>query len=111
MDKIGTLEDAIKFIADKASMSDYDVRVVPEPKNFLEQIMESAGGGKDDKKTLDIATRISRPQLSLSLLELAAPELKNLDPARLKLLKSALRQLQTLHQEGISLSMPAYLVP
>jgi hypothetical protein len=42
---------------------------------------------------------------------MAAPELKNLDPARVKLLKSALRQLQTLHQEGISLSMPAYLVP
>jgi protease-4 len=111
VDKIGTLEDAIKFIADKASMSDYEVRVVPEPKNFLEQIMESAGGGKEDRKSLDIGTPLRRPQLSLSLLEMAAPELKNLEPARVKLLKSALRQLQTLHQEGISLSMPAYLVP
>jgi protease IV len=111
IDEIGTLDDAVKFIADKASLSDYEVRVVPEPKNFLEQIMEAAGGGKEDKKTLDTATPIARPQLSLSLLELAAPELKNLDPARLKLLKSALLQLQTLHQEGVSLTMPAYLVP
>jgi len=111
VDRIGTLDDAIKFIADKASVSDYEVRAVPEPKNFLEQIMEAAGGGKDEKRHLDVATRFGPPKSRLSLLDLAAPELQQLDPARMRLLKSALNQLQTLHREGVSLTMPQFLVP
>jgi protease IV len=37
VDKIGTLLDAIQYVAAQAKLSDYDVRVVPEPKNFIEQ--------------------------------------------------------------------------
>lgn len=110
VDKIGTLDDAIKFVADKANLSEYEVRAVPEPKGFLDQIMEAMGEGKDEKQHLEAATSGLRPNLRLSLLELALPELKHLEPARAKLVKNALRQLQLLHTEGVSLSMPAYYV-
>lgn len=109
VDKIGTLDDAIKFVADKASLSDYEVRAVPEPKGFLDQLMEAMGEGKEEKQHLEASTR-SRPSLGISLLDLVAPELKHLEPARAKLLKQSLRQLQTLQTEGVSLTMPAYLV-
>ena len=109
VDKIGTMEDAVKFVADKAKIKDYEVRVVPEPKNFIEQIMEASGGGKDDPKKLDAVTRgvkVAGP----SLVDLAAPYLKDLDPQRVRAITMALRQLQTLHQEGVALMMPEFVV-
>jgi protease-4 len=111
IDKIGTMQDAIKHVAKEANLSDYDVRVVPEPKNIFEQIMESAGGSKEEKQHLDAGT--SRPSMKLvgpSLLDLAAPHLAGLDPVRVKAVKRALVQLQTLHREGVSLMMPEFVV-
>jgi protease-4 len=111
IDKIGTMQDAIKHVAAKADLKDYDVRVVPEPKNIIEQIMESAGGGKDDKHSLDASA--SRPTMKLggaSLLDLAAPHLAGLDPVRVKAVQRALVQLQTLNREGVSLMMPEFVV-
>jgi len=96
-------------VASQASLSDYDIRTVPEPKNLIEQIMESASGGKNDPKRLDVDSpkmRINGP----SLLELATPHLKDLDPQRVKHIRTALCQLQTLHQDGVCLMMPEYLV-
>jgi protease-4 len=101
VDKIGSLQDAIAFVADKASVKDYDIRVVPEPKNFLEKILEEASGGKDDPKRIDVSTG---PQQSL--VELAMPYLKGLDPQRVRLIGRSLYQLQTLQQEGAVLMMP-----
>jgi protease-4 len=109
VDKIGTLQDAVAFVAAKADLTDYDVRAVPEPKNFIEQIMEQAGGGKDDSKRLDVSSAgMTLPRLSL--LDLAAPHLKDLDPQRVRLVRTALKQLQTLHAEGVCLVMPEFLV-
>jgi protease IV len=109
VDKIGTMDDAVKFVAEKAGLEDYEVRVVPEPKNFIEQILEAAGGGKDDPKKLDAATRGIRLN-GPSLVDLAVPYLKDLDPQRVRVIKTALRQLQTLHEEGVSLMMPEFIV-
>lgn len=109
VDKIGTMRDAIDFVAAQANLSEYELRAVPEPKNLIEQIMESASGGKTDPKRLDVET----PKLRWTgptLLDLAGPHLKNLDPQRVKHVRMALQQLQTLHQEGVCLMMPEYLV-
>jgi protease-4 len=111
VDKMGTMQDAIQHVAKDAKLSDYDVRVVPEPKNIIEQIMESAGGGKDDKHSLDAGTR--RPTMAVagpSLLELAAPHLAGMDPVRVKAVGRALLQMQTLNREGVSLMMPEIVV-
>lgn len=102
VDKIGTMQDAVKHVASAANLSDYDVRVVPEPKNMIQQIMESAGGGTNDPKKLHAGP---------SIIDLAMPHLTTLDPKRMRLVRSALRQLETLRQEGVSLTMPEYLVP
>ena len=58
VDKIGTLEDAIKYVAAEAKLNDYDVRVVPEPKNFIERLIEEASGGKDEPHRLDLASHV-----------------------------------------------------
>lgn len=110
VDRIGTLRDAVKYIAKEADLTEYDVRVVPEPKNFLEQILESAGGGKDDKKHIDGGTTPRLGARGTTLLDLAAPELAQLDPARMRLVRTALRQLQTLRAEHVCLMSPQFLV-
>ncbi len=110
VDKIGTLEDAIHAVAKQANLTEYDVRPVPEPKNIFEQLMEATGGGKDDKHQLDASAGRGVKLGGPSLLDLAAPHLEGLDPVRVKAIKRALVQLQTLHREGVSLMMPEVLV-
>jgi len=96
VDKIGTLDDALKFAAREAKVEDYEVRVVPEPKNFLEQIMEGAGQGDKEKSI----------SLGGSLLEAALPLIKTLDPERVQAVARAIGQLQLLEREGVTLMMP-----
>jgi protease-4 len=103
VDRIGTLSDAIAFVADKANIKDYDVRVVPEPKNFLEQLMEQFSGGKDETGHVSMMTGEN------SILKLAAPYLQDLDPRRSAAVFSALRRLLILQKEGVVLSMPEIL--
>ena len=48
VDKIGTLEDAIQHVAEQAKLKDYEVRVYPEPKNFMEVLLEELSDGDRD---------------------------------------------------------------
>jgi protease-4 len=103
VDRLGTLSDAVAFAADLAKLKDYGVRVVPEPKNFLEQLSERVSGDKNEPG------RISNPMAENSLYQLAVPYLQNLDPQRIAAVASALRRLDMLQREGIVLSMPEIL--
>ena len=102
VDKIGTFSDAVAFAADKAKLSgEYDVRTIPEPKNFIEQLLEksSGSGGEDDKRWMSTGG-------GSSLVDLAMPYLKGLDPQRVRAIRSALEKLQMLDREGVLLAMP-----
>lgn len=102
VDKIGGLNDAIAFAADKANLPPgYDVRVVPRPKNFMEMLMGDLTGAKDDGQHLSIRqTKVS------PLLETALPLLEGVDSARVTAIKHALLQLMVLQKERASLTMP-----
>ncbi len=100
VDKIGTLEDAIQYVSAKAKITDYDIRVVPESKNFIEKFLEDSTGEKSEPRHLDARTR------SGSLVDLAMPYLKNLDSKRVRLIAAALNRLQLLHQDGVILMAP-----
>lgn len=110
VDKLGGLNDAIAFVAAEAGIEKYDVRVIPEPKNLLERIFEEAGGKKDDGRFLAIGAGAGVSAKGGSILELALPHLQGLDPQRVRLIARALRQLQTIQQEGVSLMMPEMLI-
>ena len=104
VDRLGSLADAVAFAADQVKITSYDVRVVPEPKNFLEQLSEQISGGKDEPGHVDTT------MAGDSLLNLAAPYLQNLDPHRTAAVLTALRQLTIVQKEAVLLSMPQ-LVP
>lgn len=102
VDQLGTLDDSIKFIAEKAGLKDYTVRIVPRSKNFLELLMADLAGGNDDPSKL----MSHFTQSDNSLIEMALPYLKGLDPQRTRLVIQALQQMQLLGQERVILSMP-----
>ena len=65
VDKIGTLEDAIKFVAAEAKIEKYEVRVVPEPKSLFERLL-AEGNGDDDETELitgSVAASLQQPSL------------------------------------------------
>ena len=101
IDKIGTLQDAIEFIAAEAKTKEYEIRVVPEPKNFIEKLMEELTGDKDEPNRL---VRLRSTQTSL--VDLAQPYLTQLDPARARSVIRALQHLQVIQREGATLMMP-----
>jgi protease-4 len=98
VDKIGTLQDAITSAADEAKVKDYEVRVVPEPKNIFEKLMEASTGDKDPHR---IAMG-ERP----SLTKLALPYLQNLDPQRVGAVMRALQMIDALQDEKVMLISP-----
>jgi len=99
VDEIGTLNDAIAHMAGEVKLDDYEIRTFPEQKNFLEQLMaELADKKKDDKR------------LSTGLWSAVEPVLKGIDPQRIRLVKSALLQLDCLQSEHVMLTSPLYLL-
>jgi protease IV len=108
VDKIGTLRDAVAHVASEAKLEDYEVRVVPRPKNLVELIMAGAGEEGSDQKMLGVGARGIAGGDSLT--DLALPYLQHLDPVRVKAVRSALARLQLMQQEGVLLTMPEVVV-
>jgi len=104
VDKIGGLQDALAYAAGQAKLETYDVRVVPEPKNFLEVLLEETSGDKEDPKHLGLG--VTRG----SLVDMALPYLKDLDPQRVRVIRAALERLDLLRQDGAVLMMPEVLI-
>jgi protease IV len=108
VDKIGTLQDAIAYVADEAKLKDYDVRTVPEPKNILQQLVEQSAGGENDPDRISTGSSADAARATNdALLKLVAPLLTQLDPQHVKLLRTAMDQLQLVQREGVILMMPA----
>jgi protease-4 len=99
VDRLGTMSDAVAFVADQAKIKDYDVRVIPEPKSFLEQLL----GDKDEGGHVGLAASED------PLFRLAASGLQDLDPRRTAAVASVLRRLEILQKEGLVLTMPEIL--
>lgn len=106
VDKIGTLQDAISHVALEAKLKEYDVRVVPRPKNFLEVLLEDSAGGDGDSSRVSLTGRFPLAAGPTSLVDLAMPYLRHLDPQRVSTVVTALQQLELVQREGVTLTMP-----
>lgn len=45
VDKLGGMTDAVYLAAEKAGIKNYDIRIIPKPKNFFESLMEDLMDG------------------------------------------------------------------
>ncbi len=112
VDKLGTLDDAITYIAGEAKLEKgkYELRVIPRNRDFFEQLLEQSAGDDDTGRIeADEDVRLFNRQ-QLSLVELALPYLKQLEPHRSRAVVNGLQQLEMLNRDGVSLLTPTYLI-
>ena len=110
VDRIGTLHDAVKNVAEQAKIEKYEVRVVPEPKSFLQKLLGSSMGQDDDDTNSVSLSQVlwgAKAQTSGSpLLDAVLPYLQGLDGQRLGAVTMALGRLDLIRREGVVLMMP-----
>jgi len=106
VDRIGTLDDAIKFLAQQAKLEKYEVRVLPHPKSFVEVLLGELAEKDSDGNNLSLSLGLPAPRRAASLLDAALPYLEKLEPCRLGAVKMALGRLELLQQESVLLMMP-----
>jgi protease-4 len=94
VDKLGGLDDAIRFAAGEAKIGDYDVRVLPKPKTFIDLLMEGfgMGGGDDD----EVSTKLQPLGSASPLLQNLWPLLRQADPQRAAALARMLLRIELL---------------
>ncbi len=94
-------------MAQQAKLKDYDVRVMPKPKNLIEKLLSDLGAAdEDDTSTISMSLGSAGAKRSSALLEAALPYLEGLDPYRVKAVKTALKQLGLFDEERVILAMP-----
>ena len=50
VDKLGGLDDAIAFAAKEANVTEYDIRMLPQPKSFIEVLLSDLQDGDQDNE-------------------------------------------------------------
>jgi protease IV len=105
VDKLGGLEDAIAFAAQEAHVTEYDIRILPQPKSFIEVLLSDLQDGDDNDKTLSLMIQQFAPD-NTSLIDAVLPQLRALDPKRLQGVLQGLQQLQLLQTERVVTAMP-----
>ena len=109
VDRIGGLQAAVEYAATQVSLDDYEVRVIPEPQDFITMLMEDLSG--EGSRPTDIST-----SGAVSLLS-GHPSLKGLfdvlrktEPQRAHALYQALQRVELIRDEGAVMMMPFDMV-
>jgi protease-4 len=109
VDQIGGLQQAVEYAAAKVSLKDYDIRVVPEPKDFFTQLMGDFSGEGERPTDIRLSSMTNllagHPTLA-PLLDL----LQKTEPQRARALRQALHRIELIRQEGVILMMPFDMV-
>ena len=101
VDRIGGLEDAIKFASKKAGISDFEIRVIPEPPTIFDLL----GGQSGDDDFGSAALFGGGPIIGQPFIQAMLPAMATLDPLRTKAILHALKGIELIHQEGIMMMM------
>lgn len=114
VDKLGGMEDAIKFAASEASVSDYQVKEMPESRNFIELLVESLTGEKKEKDSQQLDSGMRGLPLGWTAkapgIQEMLPMLQRLDPETFKLVARSLMRIEMLGSERVMLVTPAEIV-
>lgn len=109
VDQIGGLQQAVEYAAAKVSLKNYDIRVIPEPKDFLTELMEDLSG--EGERPTDI--RLSNTTSLLVGYPALGPMLDLLqktEPQRARALMQALHRLELIRRESVIVMVPFDMV-
>lgn len=103
VDRIGGLREAIAYAGEQAGLEPpYKVRVFPEPKTFLERILEEMMGGDEDENLVRVP--------GVSPLRSVVRDLALVDEDLARAAGRLLRRAWLLQREGVILAMPMEIV-
>jgi protease-4 len=105
VDKIGGLRDAIEYAAEKASLADYEIRTIPEPLDFITQMIQQYSGEGErptDISLTEVATILTSHPALAPLFEV----LRKTEPQRAEALLQALLRIELVHSENVIMMMP-----
>ncbi|MDI6449109.1 signal peptide peptidase SppA [Anaerobaca lacustris] len=105
VDRIGGLEQAVQYVAAKASLDDYEVRVIPEPQDFITMLMDQYSGKGERPSDISIggaASILADHPAMAGLLDL----LRKTEPQRARALLAALQRIELIRTEGVVMMMP-----
>ena len=105
VDKMGGLDDAIKFAADRARLGDYEIRVIPKPQGIFDLLFAR----QSDAKYASIATG-STGLVDSPMVKGFLSTLSHLEPNRAAAVRQALTFVDMVHREGVVMMMPAQLL-
>ncbi|UCD50753.1 MAG: signal peptide peptidase SppA [Phycisphaerales bacterium] len=109
VDHLGGLHDAIEYAAAQVSLDDYEVRVIPEPQDFITMLMGQSSG--ESERPTDISVGgpagllTGHPALA-SLFDI----LRQTEPLRARALYQALQRVELIRDEGVVMMMPFDMV-
>jgi len=110
VDRLGGFADAIKFTADEAELSHYELRVYPRPKTIFDMMAEIFSGKESDQKFVQLFGGGGRPAgARLSQLPAVAAllqALKTADPQKARIFERFLVQLELFSSERVQLIAP-----
>lgn len=109
VDRIGGLKEAIDYAASEASLEDYEVRVIPRPKDFFTMLMEDFSGEGETPTdiTMGDATALIAAEPALkTVFDL----LRKTEPKRAQALYQALQRIELVRREGVIMMMPFDMV-
>ncbi len=106
VDKIGGLEDAIKFAAQRASLGEYDIRVIPEPPSLFDLFKPP----DDEDAHADTGVGVAALFAQTPEVHALVSMLSSVDPLRARAIVRSLQRLDLLHREGVITMMPEEIV-
>lgn len=106
VDKIGGLEDAIAHVAKEAKIDEYEIRVLPKPKTFIDMLVADLTGDENGDDTGTLSLGSAWGTRTVSLFQATMPYLEGLDPERVRAIEAAFQSLSVIEKEGVILAMP-----
>ncbi len=103
VDELGGLADAIRYAAAKAKITDYEVRVLPKPKNFIDLLMEGLGLSEDEVHGASRRGLLANEALPMRSV---LPLMRQLDPPRVDCVIRVLQRIELIQQEPLLTVMP-----
>jgi protease IV len=109
VDRIGGLQAAVEYAATQVSLDDYEIRVIPEPQDFITLLMEDLSGEgarpTDISATGAVSLLSGHPSLA-GLFDV----LRKTEPERAHALYQALQRVELIRNEGVIMMMPFDMV-
>ncbi|UCD27329.1 MAG: signal peptide peptidase SppA [Planctomycetota bacterium] len=110
VDKLGGLHDAIRFAAKQANIKKYEIRLLPEPKNFFDVFLRELSGDSNNDDDADVISSNGHWTLKAPAIQELLPMLKRIDPQRARTILSSLLRIELLGSEKALMILPADII-